>query len=65
MQIIPAPQRHFQDFGWLKTHWLFSFDSYHDPQNMHWGKLRPDDRLDWLRAGGSGSADGRPGLLRA
>ena len=47
MQVIAADQRYFQDFGWLKTHWLFSFDSYHDPDNIHWGKLRVfnDDRV--------------------
>jgi quercetin 2,3-dioxygenase len=37
---IPAEERHFQDFGWLKTHWLFSFDTYYDAQNTHWGTLR-------------------------
>jgi redox-sensitive bicupin YhaK (pirin superfamily) len=48
IQHIPASQRHFSDFGWLKTYWLFSFDSYHDPQNIHWGALRVfnDDRID-------------------
>jgi len=38
--IIPAADRHFQDFGWLKTYWLFSFASYHDPANIRWGPLR-------------------------
>jgi quercetin 2,3-dioxygenase len=37
---IPAGDRHYQDFGWLKTYWLFSFDTYHDPANMRWGTLR-------------------------
>lgn len=37
---IAASERHFEDFGWLKTHWLFSFDTYHDLQNTHWGTLR-------------------------
>ncbi|HXG93865.1 MAG TPA: pirin family protein [Blastocatellia bacterium] len=40
IQIIRADQRHFSDFGWLKTYWLFSFDTYHDPSNIHWGALR-------------------------
>lgn len=37
---IPADQRHFSDFGWLKTCWLFSFSSYYDPENIHFGPLR-------------------------
>ena len=37
---IPASDRHFQDFGWLKTYWLFSFDNYYDPENKQFGSLR-------------------------
>ncbi len=46
-QIIPAAKRAFNDFGWLKTFWLFSFDHYHDPNNMHFGNLRVfnDDKV--------------------
>lgn len=40
MKIIPADQRHFTDFGWLKTYWLFSFSDYYDPKNIQHGKLR-------------------------
>ena len=40
IRIVPAGDRHHQDFGWLSTYWLFSFDSYHDPENMNWGPLR-------------------------
>ncbi len=40
VRIIPALDRRFGDFGWLKTYWLFSFDRYHDPNNMHFGNLR-------------------------
>lgn len=40
IQVIRAGQRHFSDFGWLKTYWLFSFDNYHDPANVHHGALR-------------------------
>ncbi len=40
MKIIKAADRHFSDFGWLKTYWLFSFDTYFDPANTHFGKLR-------------------------
>ncbi len=40
IKIIPAEQRHFSDFGWLKTYWLFSFSSYYDPENIQFGALR-------------------------
>lgn len=39
-QIIRADKRHFSDFGWLKTYWLFSFSSYYDPNNIQFGALR-------------------------
>jgi redox-sensitive bicupin YhaK (pirin superfamily) len=40
IQTIRAGDRHFSDFGWLQTHWLFSFDSYYDPANLQFGSLR-------------------------
>lgn len=40
IDIIPAKERHFTDFGWLKTYWLFSFASYYDPHNIQFGPLR-------------------------
>ncbi len=40
IEIIKAGKRHFSDFGWLQTYWLFSFSSYYDPQNVRFGKLR-------------------------
>lgn len=48
IKIIPAKDRHFNDFGWLKTYWLFSFDQYYDPSNMNFGPLRVfnDDIVD-------------------
>lgn len=48
IKTIRADQRHFSDFGWLKTYWLFSFDNYHDPTNLQWGALRVfnDDVVD-------------------
>lgn len=48
IKVIPAKDRHFNDFGWLKAHWLFSFDQYHDPNNMNFGSLRVfnDDVVD-------------------
>jgi len=40
MDMIRADQRHFSDFGWLKTYWLFSFSDYFDPHNIQFGALR-------------------------
>ena len=40
IEIIKADRRHFSDFGWLQTYWLFSFSSYFDPQNIQFGSLR-------------------------
>jgi redox-sensitive bicupin YhaK (pirin superfamily) len=40
IDIIKAGTRHFSDFGWLKTYWLFSFDDYYDPSNLEFGALR-------------------------
>jgi len=40
IKIIGARERHFSDFGWLKTYWLFSFSSYYDPDNIQFGALR-------------------------
>lgn len=37
---VPPQQRHFNDFGWLQTYWLFSFSDYYDPQNLQFGALR-------------------------
>lgn len=40
IRIIKAAGRHFRDFGWLKTYWLFSFDTYKDANNVRFGALR-------------------------
>ena len=40
IKTIKSQERHHANFGWLDTHWHFSFDSYHDPANMNWGALR-------------------------
>lgn len=37
---IKREERYFQDYGWLKTFWLFSFSEYYDPRNMNFGSLR-------------------------
>jgi len=48
IEIIKADNRHFSDFGWLKTYWLFSFSDYYDPKNIQFGALRVfnDDVVD-------------------
>jgi redox-sensitive bicupin YhaK (pirin superfamily) len=40
IRIIQPEERHFTDFGWLQTYWLFSFASYYDPDNIQHGALR-------------------------
>jgi hypothetical protein len=40
LQTIKAYRRQFADYGWLKTHWLFSFSEYYDPNNIQFGNLR-------------------------
>jgi redox-sensitive bicupin YhaK (pirin superfamily) len=40
VRIIRANERHFSDFGWLQTYWLFSFSDYYDPNNIQFGALR-------------------------
>ena len=40
IEIIKKNHRHFSDFGWLKTYWLFSFSNYYDPHNIQFGPLR-------------------------
>jgi redox-sensitive bicupin YhaK (pirin superfamily) len=40
IKTIAARQRHFSDYGWLKTYWLFSFAEYYDPNNIQFGALR-------------------------
>ncbi len=40
IDIVRARDRHFTDFGWLKTYWLFSFANYYDPHNIQFGALR-------------------------
>jgi len=40
IKLIKSDERHHQNFGWLDTRWHFSFDTYYDPENVHWGALR-------------------------
>jgi redox-sensitive bicupin YhaK (pirin superfamily) len=40
IQVIRASERHFTDYNWLQTYWLFSFADYYDPDNIQFGALR-------------------------
>src|SRR5713101_428210 len=40
IQVVRANKRHFTDFEWLQTYWLFSFADYYDPENIQFGALR-------------------------
>jgi len=40
MQVIKAKDRFHLEGDWLSAYWLFSFDRYHDPNNMQFGSLR-------------------------
>ena len=40
IEVLKSSDRHFTDFGWLKTYWLFSFAHYFDPHNIQFGALR-------------------------
>jgi redox-sensitive bicupin YhaK (pirin superfamily) len=37
---IASKDRNYNDAGWLKTFWHFSFSDYYDPKNMNWSALR-------------------------
>jgi redox-sensitive bicupin YhaK (pirin superfamily) len=51
IKIIRSDQRHSADFGWLETHWHFSFGDYYDENNLNWGVLRVFND-DIIKAGG-------------
>jgi quercetin 2,3-dioxygenase len=40
IQTIRAKDRYHAETDWLRTNWHFSFDHYHDPDNMNFGPLR-------------------------
>lgn len=40
IQKIAAAERFHLESDWLSAYWLFSFDRYHDPNNMAFGPLR-------------------------
>ena len=45
--LLPADARFAADFGWLQSHFLFSFAHHFEPDNVHLGALRVfnDDQL--------------------
>jgi redox-sensitive bicupin YhaK (pirin superfamily) len=40
IQTIRSQDRYHLESDWLSTNWHFSFDHYHDPNNMSFGPLR-------------------------
>ena len=50
INIRHSEERGGGDFGWLKTHHSFSFDTYHDPRFMGFHSLRVINE-DWVQAG--------------
>jgi quercetin 2,3-dioxygenase len=40
IQTIRSKDRYHLETDWLSTNWHFSFDHYHDPNNMNFGPLR-------------------------
>ena len=40
IQTIRSKDRYHAETDWLSTNWHFSFDHYHDPDNMNFGPLR-------------------------
>jgi redox-sensitive bicupin YhaK (pirin superfamily) len=40
IQTIRSEDRYHAETDWLSTNWHFSFDHYHDPENMNFGPLR-------------------------
>lgn len=50
--VRPAAKRGTADHGWLKANYSFSFSSYHNPANVHFGALRVLN--DDVVAGGKG-----------
>ncbi|MEO6197846.1 MAG: pirin family protein [Dehalococcoidia bacterium] len=47
IKIRPADSIYHKEGGWFDARWHFSFDEYHDPDNMGFGTMRVfnDDRL--------------------
>jgi len=52
MQIIKAKDRFHLESDWLSAYWLFSFDRYYDPSNVHFGPLRVFNHDTIAGAGG-------------
>jgi hypothetical protein len=40
IETIRSKDRYHAETDWLSTNWHFSFDHYHDPDNMNFGPLR-------------------------
>lgn len=46
-KLFPSKERGYADYGWLKTHYSFSFANWYHPQKVHFGMLRVlnDDKI--------------------
>ncbi|WP_139491714.1 pirin family protein [Brevibacillus dissolubilis] len=40
INVYPSESRHYNNHGWLRTHFSFSFSNYYDPDNMGFGPMR-------------------------
>ena len=52
IQTIRSKDRYHLESDWLSTNWHFSFDHYHDPNNMAFGPLRVFNDDTVVPAGG-------------
>jgi redox-sensitive bicupin YhaK (pirin superfamily) len=52
IQTIRSEERYHDETDWLNTYWHFSFDQYHDPENMNFGPLRVFNDDVFAAAGG-------------
>src|SRR6516225_8000668 len=50
IQIRPAGERGHANYGWLDTHYTFSFSDYYDPRHMGFRSLRVINE-DWVQPG--------------
>ncbi len=39
-KLFPSYERGYADYGWLKTHYSFSFANWYHPEKIHFGMLR-------------------------
>ena len=47
IEAIRSKDRYHAETDWLSTKWHFSFDHYHDPNNMSFGVGSPGTELEF------------------